>query len=59
MTASKTACPHPAAGKFTGFLLRSIFLANGDVNLQAASTVFIQAGLSCSAAAQAGVLGDW
>ncbi|KAI7838324.1 hypothetical protein COHA_007893 [Chlorella ohadii] len=48
-----------AGGKFTGFLLRSIFLVNHDINVIAASTVFITAGMSACTSAQAAVLSDW
>ncbi|GAB4816576.1 hypothetical protein N2152v2_003622 [Parachlorella kessleri] len=57
-----------AGGKFMGFLFRAIVLeqyrATGtltrlDVNLYAASTVFITAGMSSCTCALAGVLGDW
>lgn len=40
---------HGSAGKFTGFLLRSIFLANHDMNVWAAATVFLTAGEHCRA----------
>lgn len=40
-------------------MLRSIFLVNHDINLFAASGVFITAGMSGSTVAQASVLGDW
>lgn len=49
----------PCAGKFLGFLLRSIFLVNHDLNVIAASTVFITAGMSACTSAQAAVLSDW
>lgn len=48
-----------SGGKFTGFLLRSIFLSNQDINVYAASTVFITAGMSACTSAQAAVLSDW
>ncbi|KAL4421146.1 hypothetical protein ABPG77_000781 [Micractinium sp. CCAP 211/92] len=48
-----------AGGKFTGFLLRSIFLANHDINVWAAATVFLTAGMSACTSAQAAVLSDW
>lgn len=54
--------PNPCgapAGKFLGFLLRSIFLVNSDLNVIAASTVFIAAGMSASTSALAAVLSDW
>lgn len=64
LTPTHTPLPHshslaPAAGKFIGFLLRSIFLVNHDLNLLAASTVFITAGMSACSSGVAGVLGDW
>ena len=55
----KRVLPPPPAGKFLGFLLRSIFLVNGDINVIAASTVFITAGMSACTSAQAAVLSDW
>lgn len=58
-TAHLASCPPRPAGKFTGFLLRSIFLVNHDINVIAASTVFITAGMSACTSAQAAVLSDW
>ncbi|KAL4451729.1 hypothetical protein ABPG75_007391 [Micractinium tetrahymenae] len=48
-----------AGGKFLGFLLRSIFLSNHDMNVWAAATVFLTAGMSACTSAQAAVLSDW
>lgn len=51
-----------------GFTLRTAFLAKTsptalptqlDINILAASTVFITAGMSACTCGQAGVLGDW